>query len=324
MKTKTETESKPSLPPRAPAPIEAGMGSEAGTRTPRAFTLVELLVIVATLGLCALTIVPALARSKPGSQAAQCLNNNRQLCLAWRMYADDNHEFLVYSSDDGTVNANTGVAGDWQNNYAWTWSHLDFNPANFANWDPTVNITKRVLWPFLNNTNAEKCPADRSYVVVNGKTKPRVRTMLMNLYLGGFASANGTSGNDGGWGFADRYRIFQKMSDLDGTASLRPADTFVFLDEREDAIGWGNFLVNMTGYGGQANLYSFGGDLPGMYHNGACNFSFADGHAAPKRWVDPRTTPPLVSQQTFGSGASAASPGNPDVAWLQDHATRPY
>ena len=62
-------------------------------------------------------------------------------------------------------------------------------------------------------------------------------------------------------------------------------------------------------------------DYPGSYHNGAGNLSFADGHADPHKWLDPRTRPPLVkdtmiSPRKFTDGIP--SPGNPDVRWLQE------
>jgi prepilin-type processing-associated H-X9-DG protein len=57
-----------------------------------------------------------------------------------------------------------------------------------------------------------------------------------------------------------------------------------------------------------------------MYHNKANGFSFADGHAEIKKWRDPDTTPPLVPNGQVTDGFK--DPGNQDVAWLQDHATR--
>jgi prepilin-type processing-associated H-X9-DG protein len=66
-------------------------------------------------------------------------------------------------------------------------------------------------------------------------------------------------------------------------------------------------------------LYGFY-DLPGIYHNGACGFSFADGHSEIKKWRDPRTKPPIVKNGQVDDGY--ASPRNPDVAWIQDKATR--
>ena len=132
----------------------------------------------------------------------------------------------------------------------------------------------------------------------------------MNLYLGGFA------GTDGGLTSLSPYRIFVKTTALTAPG---PAKTFVFLDERWDIINWGNFLTYMTGYPNQPTSYQFSEDYPNMIHNLGCGFSFADGRAEIHRWVDARTTPPISS---FPPSA-APSPRNQDIAWLQDHATRP-
>jgi prepilin-type processing-associated H-X9-DG protein len=76
----------------------------------------------------------------------------------------------------------------------------------------------------------------------------------------------------------------------------------------------------MTGWPNQPASYGFY-DLPGCYHNLACGFSFADGHSETHRWRDGRTTPPLLESSNISDQYS--SPNNPDVAWLQNHATRP-
>jgi prepilin-type processing-associated H-X9-DG protein len=91
----------------------------------------------------------------------------------------------------------------------------------------------------------------------------------------------------------------------------------LFWDEREDAINYGNFFVDMTGFPNQPTMTQFSGDLPASYHNGAGGVSFVDGHAEIKRWLDPRTTPPM------GQAASVSRcPTNQDIIWLQDRATR--
>jgi len=97
----------------------------------------------------------------------------------------------------------------------------------------------------------------------------------------------------------------------------------VFIDEREDAINWGNFETNMDGFDPNSpaayGLY----DLPAFYHCGSCGFSFADGHAEIHRWKDARTTPPLVKNGLVWNGSSLIpSARNLDVAWLQDHTSR--
>ncbi|HYG36244.1 MAG TPA: prepilin-type N-terminal cleavage/methylation domain-containing protein [Clostridia bacterium] len=275
----------------------------------RGFTLIELLVVIAIIAILAAMLLPSLAKSKQKAQGIQCMNNHRQLGMAWRMYAEDNNDNLVFASDDGYPN-------NPLNEYAWTRSHMDYDPNNSLNWDINADMVKRPLWPYARVPSIYKCPADTSTITVDGVVRPRIRTMSMNLYMGGFA------GTDGNWDYAKPYRIFTKMSQIGGGHSFGPAKAFVFLDMREDRVNWGNFMVDMRGFPDNPGEYGFNTDLPGMYHNRACGFSFADGHSEIHKWLDGRTTPPLDM-----SGKEppwyTPSPNNRDIAFLQDIATRP-
>jgi hypothetical protein len=181
------------------------------------------------------------------------------------------------------------------------------------NWDPDLTIKKSPLWPYSGQSlGIWKCPADRSAVVVNGVSKPRVRSMSMNVFLGGWG------GTDGNWGpIFSAYHIYRKQSQL---ADPGPSKVFVFLDMREDSIDMGNFATRMAGWPDQPDQYGFF-DLPGYYHHLACGFSFADGHSEIHRWRDSRTMPPIQYDGEVNDMFDA--PGDLDVAWLQEHATRP-
>src|SRR5258705_118929 len=120
------------------------------------------------------------------------------------------------------------------------------------------------------------CPADKSYVTVGGVRRPRVRSMVMNAYLGGVHGQDSSS-----MPYMSRQIIYLKDSPLNNPG---PSKVFAFMDEREDAINWGNFCTIMAGFSPyNPNVYVFE-DLPASYHGNAGGLSFADGHSEIKRW----------------------------------------
>src|SRR5580692_9174136 len=147
-----------------------------------AFTLIELLVVIAIIAILAAMLLPALRGAKEESLGIKCMSNMRQMVLGWRMYAQDNREYIVLASQ-------SGGAGDPLDKYAWCQQEEDFTD-NPKNYDPTVDITVGPLYPYINSFMVYRCPSDTS--VINHSTGsgivqlPRVRTVSMNFYLGGF------------------------------------------------------------------------------------------------------------------------------------------
>jgi prepilin-type N-terminal cleavage/methylation domain-containing protein/prepilin-type processing-associated H-X9-DG protein len=283
----------------------------------KGFTLIELLVVIAIIAILAAMLLPALTKAKDKANGIRCMNNHRQLTIAWHMYVNDSQDILPYASE---TQPGSGTVG------AWVQGVQDFNSGNPNNYDVTT-LHNSPLWPYCGQSTAIwKCPADQSYVTIAGTQLPRIRTMSMNYWLGAAGGKNytGLPGSSPPVG-----TIYLKYSQFGATAGA--SSIFTFLDMRSDSVNAGNFGVCMDGYpsaaspAGNPGSYIFW-DLPGFAHSGGCSFSYADGHAEGKKWKDSRTTSPPLSPPSQGLTASQeqqASPNNQDIAWMQDHATRP-
>jgi prepilin-type N-terminal cleavage/methylation domain-containing protein/prepilin-type processing-associated H-X9-DG protein len=129
------------------APKSPRLSSRTGRTIPSAFTLIELLVVIAIIAILAALLLPALASAREQSKVIQCVNNNKQIGLAFRMYIDENNSRFptIRVSSSGPSFEFGGADPDWK--------------------DPQSNnmlaSTNRPLYQYQGSPKVFECPADR-------------------------------------------------------------------------------------------------------------------------------------------------------------------
>jgi len=183
----------------------------------------------------------------------------------------------------------------------WVTGSLDYS-ANPSNWDPNVDLAKSPLHPYFGKNFAVwKCPADKTYVLVTGQRKPRVRSNSMSQAF-----------DNGFWLPAPPWKTYGKQSDI---VSL--SKTWVLVDEHPDSINDAAYAVQMALPDAKSAQII---DCPSSSHNGACGFSFTDGHSEIHRWLGSTIKVP-IKNRLMGLPLGAAGDSLRDVLWESENTT---
>jgi prepilin-type N-terminal cleavage/methylation domain-containing protein/prepilin-type processing-associated H-X9-DG protein len=249
------------------------------TNKKQGFTLIELLVVIAIIAILMGILMPALARVREQGKRIGCLNNLKQLTLAWIMYADAN--------DDNIVNGDSGEYGNIANGPYWVLRDYE---TNMTEAQKIRAIEQGALFPYVRDLKAYKClTVERKVMDAYNAVSPPVRTYSIA------DSMNCKAWPDMG------ATIIKKRT------SIRNAPfRMVFLDDG------GTCPSAMGGWTVYTNQWKWW-DPPPVRHGDGTTFSFADGHADYHKWEDPRTiefgklVPPHAN-----SGDQA---DNPDLVW---------
>jgi prepilin-type processing-associated H-X9-DG protein len=212
--------------------------------------------VIAIIAILAAMLLPALSRARIKAKGIYCLNNLKQLDVAWMMYADD-YQGIVPPNNQLPTFTDRG----------WVDGILSLTPNNKDNTN-SAKLTTSLLGPYAKNQGIYRCSADSTTATEGGVPHPRVRSVSMNSYIVG-------SGKDS-FNNPD-YCTYKKLTDMVRPA---PVNLLVILDENEQ-IDDGFFGT----YVGSSILV----DCPASYHGGSGGLTFADGHAEIHKWRDPNT-----------------------------------
>jgi len=256
-------------------------------QTPPAFTLIELLVVIAIIAILAAMLLPALAKAKLKATQAACLSNQKQLGLAWTMYADEYHDAMLprYLKGQELNGAGYYLATDLPGGIS----------KELAEKQTVLQLRTSPLFDYAKNPGVFHCPGDLRY---------------RNLQVGkgwAYVSYTRADGVGGGWAAADGQRPFKMLSQV-----LPPSLAMVFIEE-SDARGYndGSWVMSDSSW-----IDNFA-----IFHGVTSTFSLADGHAEAHHWRDTETIKAATesAKGIVTIGWTGGTKANPDFVWAWDH-----
>jgi len=253
------------------------------------FTLIELLVVIAIIGVLAALVLSALSKAKSSARTTVCINNLKQLQLAWGIYADENEDQLIDNPFE--------LASSWyEANWVGGIMSYETTPLFVGTHEDSTNTAllldpkRSQLGPYVKSAGVYKCPSDKSWIRIGGQRLPRVRSYSMNGQMGDRFYPS------------DPY-VYRRKEEIG-----RPA--WVLIDAHDDTLFGGFFQLGAAVTEDPAQyMWS---SLPAGRHNGSGVLSYSDGHVEQHKWVDGRTLQPA---RRFNPGLIPA-PNSPDVKWF--------